>query len=43
MGCLIKMVKKKGGIRNIAFIRLEKAVKREKKIKDTNRKKIKKK
>ncbi len=40
MGCLIKMVKQKGGIRNIAFIRLEKAVKREKKIKDTNRKKI---
>jgi hypothetical protein len=39
MGCLIKIIKNKGGIKNISFIRLEKAFKREKKHKDKNRKK----
>lgn len=38
MGCLIKMIKLKGGIRNISFIKLEKALKREKKDKSANKK-----
>ena len=38
MGCLINLIKNKGGIKNISFIRLEKACKREKKHKDKNRK-----
>ena len=38
MGCLIKIIKNKGGIKNISFIRLEKAFKREKKHKDKHRK-----
>ena len=33
MGCLIKMVKQKGTLKNISFIRLEKAVKKVKKLK----------
>ena len=38
MGCLIKMVKIKGGIKSIAFIRLEKAVKRDKNYKESEQK-----
>jgi hypothetical protein len=45
MGCLIKMVKEKGGIKGIAFIRLDKAMKKDKQKqkKEPNRKRLNKK
>ena len=39
MGCLIKVVKQKGPFKNISFIRLEKAMKKDKQNKHPNNKK----